>query len=69
MLDLVKAFDKVQQWLLLREAIALGYPLKLLRLSIATYQLKRLIRVGCVMSEMVMAALASLQGQVSPRRR
>ena len=36
LLDLIKAFDKVSLWLLVREAVALVYPLKLLRLSIAT---------------------------------
>ena len=37
----------------MREAVALGYPLKLLRLSIATYQLRRVIRVGNVASKVV----------------
>ena len=51
LLDLIKAFDKVPRWLLVREAVASGYPLKLLRLPIATYQLKRVIRVGKVVSK------------------
>ena len=55
LLDLIKAFDKVPRWLLVREAVALGYPLKLLRLSIATYQLKRVIRVGKVVSKVIEA--------------
>jgi len=55
LLDLIKAFDYVPRWLLVREAIELGYPLKLLRLSIATYQLKRVIRVGAVVSKVVSA--------------
>ena len=55
LLDLVKAFDKVPLWLLVREAVALGYPLRILKLSIATYQLGRLIRIGSVVSKMVMA--------------
>ena len=55
LLDLVKAFDKVPLWLLVREGIALGYPLRLLRLSIATYQLKRVIRVGKVISKGIYA--------------
>ena len=62
LLDLVKAFDKVPLWLLIREAIALGYPLRLLRLSIATYQLKRVIRVGSVISKVVMAATGITAG-------
>ena len=55
LLDLIKAFDKVPRWLLVREAVALGYPLKLLRLSIATYQLRRVIQVGKVVSKVVWA--------------
>ena len=62
LLDLSKAFDKVPLWLLIREAIALGYPLKLLRLSIATYQLKRVMRVGRVVSKVVMAVTGITAG-------
>ena len=35
MLDLAKAFDKAPGWVLVREAIRLGYPLWLLRLALA----------------------------------
>jgi len=52
---LVKAFDRITQWLLVREDIALGYPLKLLRLSIAVYKLNRVIRIGGVVSHSVVA--------------
>lgn len=62
LLDLVKAFDKVPLWLLVREAVALGYPVKLLRLSIVAYQLKRVIRVGSVVSRMVMAVTGITAG-------
>ena len=62
LLDLVKAFDKVPLWLLVREAVALGYPLKLLRLSIATHQLKRVIRLCSVVSKMVMAVTGITAG-------
>ena len=55
LLDLVKVFDNVPQWLLIREAIALGYPLWILRLSIATYRLGRVVRIGSVVSKMLMA--------------
>ena len=55
LLDLVKAFDHVPQWLLIREGIARGYPLWILKLSIATYRLGRVIRIGSVVSNMVMA--------------
>ena len=69
LLDLVKAFDKVPLWLLIREAIALGYPLRLLRLSIATYQLKRVIRVGSVISKVVMATTGITAGSGLPLRK
>ena len=46
LLDLVKAFDRILLWLLVREAIALGYPLRVLRLSVAVYKLSRVIRIG-----------------------
>ena len=54
LLDLVKAFDRIPLWLLVREAV-LGYPLKVLRLSIAVYQMIRVIRVGGVVSHSVLA--------------
>ena len=50
LLDLVKAFDRVPLWLLIREARIMGYPLKLLRLSIAVYKMARAIRIGTVVS-------------------
>lgn len=46
LLDLVKAFDRIPLWLLVREAIALGYPLRVLRLSVAGYKFSRIIRIG-----------------------
>ena len=55
LLDLVKAFDRVPLWLLVSEAVALGYPLKILRLSLATYLLERVIRIGSVVSKSVWA--------------
>ena len=41
LLDLVKAFERAPCWLLVQEAVAMGYPLWLLSLSIATYRLPR----------------------------
>ena len=67
LLDLVKAFDKVPLWLLIREAIALEYPLRILRLSIATYQLKRRIRIGKVFSREVPAFCGWHHGRVCVR--
>ena len=45
LLDLVKAFNRIPLWLLVREAIALGYPLRVLRLSVAVCKLSRVIRI------------------------
>ena len=69
LLDLVKAFDRVPLWLLVREAAALGYPLKMLRLSIATYLLERIIRIGSVVSKSVWALRALRLDQVLLRRK
>ena len=55
LLDLVKAFERVPYWLLVREAVELGYPMWMLRLSIATYKLPRTLRVGAVYSKMIVA--------------
>ena len=51
----MKAFDRVPRWLLQQEAIVLGYPLKILRLSMATYAVERVIRIGKVVSKGVWA--------------
>ena len=55
LLDLVKAFDRVPLWLLIREAVELKYPLRILRLSIAVYKHRRTIRIGKVVSYCVWA--------------
>ena len=51
----MKVFERVRYWLLVREALGLGYPLWMLRLSIATYKLPRVIRVGTCYSDVVLA--------------
>ena len=51
LLDLVKAFERIPYRVLLREARKLGYPLRMLRLTIATYRLPRVIRVGEALSD------------------
>ena len=53
LLDLVKAFERVPHDVLLREAIRLQYPLWLLRLSLATYRLARVLRVEGAISRIV----------------
>ena len=55
LLDLVKAFERVPYWLLVQEALHMGYPLWLLRLSISTYKLPRTLRVGKVCSALSIA--------------
>ena len=45
LLDFVRAFDRIPYALIVREAIALEYPLHILRLSVATYRIKRVIRI------------------------
>ena len=62
LLDLVKAFERIPYRVLLREAIRLGYPLRLLRLAIATYKLPRVIRVGGAYSDLVWAVRGIVAG-------
>ena len=65
LLDLVKAFDRIPHWLLVREAVALGYPLWFIRLSLETYLLKRVIRVRKVVSMEVRAVRGITAGSGS----
>ena len=53
LLDLVKAFERIPYRVLLCKATRLGYPLRLLKLAIATYKLPRVIRVGNAISDLV----------------
>ena len=46
LLDLVKAFERVPHHILVRSAIKLGFPMWLLRLSLAAYRLPRVLRLG-----------------------
>ena len=62
LLDLVKAFERIPYRVLLREAKALGYPLRLLRLAIATYKLPRVVRVGVAHSDLVWATRGIVAG-------
>lgn len=55
LLDLVKAFERVPHHILVREARRLGYPLLVLRLSLAAYRLPRTLRIGQVFSFLVTA--------------
>lgn len=53
--DLIKAFERVPLDILVREAIALGYPLRILKLSLAAYRLLRVLGVSSVIAEGVIA--------------
>ena len=55
LLDLVKAFERVPHHILVQEALHLGYPLWLLRLSLAAYGLGRVLRVDGAISSLVLA--------------
>ena len=56
------AFDLVPHWVLIREGLDLGYPLWLLRLSLATYKMKRVLRVKKVVSGLVWAFMGMTAG-------
>ena len=55
LLDMVKCFDRVAHDIILREAIALEYPLWMVRLSLAAYRMRRTVRVGIAYSACVLA--------------
>ena len=51
----MKAFDSVPYHILVREAKDLGYPLRILRLSLLTYVMPRTLRVGLVFTKTLVA--------------
>ncbi len=53
LLDMVKAFERVPRQQLVDEAARVGYPLHLLRLSLAAYKLPRVVMIGGVVSRRV----------------
>ena len=55
LLDLVKAFDRIPQWLLVREAIALGYPLEATPFVDRSVQAQQGYPIGGVVSHSVVA--------------
>ena len=56
LLDLVKAFERVPHRLLVQEALELGFPLWILRLSLAAYRLPWTLRVGEAFSYLLTGA-------------
>ena len=55
LLDLVKAFETVPHWVLVEAAKLKGYPIALLKLSLAAYRLARSIGVDGVYSRLIVA--------------
>ena len=55
LLDVVKTFERIPYRVLKREADRLGYPIRMIRLAIATYWLHRVIRLGTAFSDLVVA--------------
>lgn len=55
LVDLVKAYERIPHWVLLREAKRLGYPIWLLQLSVATCRLLRAIRTDSAVSLTILA--------------
>lgn len=56
LLDLVKAFERVPHAALVQRAVSLGYNIRLLRVSLASYRLPRVLRLDGVCSQLVVAA-------------
>ena len=63
LLDLVKAFETVPYHLLVKAAVAKGYPLVVLRLSIAAYRLARSLGVDGIYSKLLLATRVSRLAQ------
>lgn len=60
--DLVKAFERIPYPVLVREAIRLGYPLRLIRLATAIYKLPRVVRVYMAYSDLIHAIRGNVAG-------
>ena len=56
MVDLAKAFHKVPHWVLVREGRRLNYPMWMMKLSISTYRMARVLRKGQTISGSIMAS-------------
>ena len=55
LLDLVKAFETVPHWVLVKAARASGYPIVIIRLSLAAYRLLRSVGIDGVYSRLIKA--------------
>ena len=54
LLDIEKAYERIPHHVLVREAHARGYPLALLRLSLAGYRIARIVGVGGIFSRPIL---------------
>jgi len=64
LLDLVKAFERIQYWYLLQQVQAYGYSIALLRLSVASYDLVRVVGVDSVVAAPLFAGRGITAGSV-----
>ena len=64
LLDLVKAFERVPHQVLVRNAIDHGYNLWMLRLSLSTYRMHRVLIVDGVASDTMLASRGITAGGV-----
>ena len=71
LLDLVKAFERIQHRHLVKQAVKLGYPMWMIRLSIATYRMRRVLRIGEAVSDTVVATrgITAGSGTATPEMR
>lgn len=60
--DLVKAYERIPHWVLLREAHKRGYLRWLLQLSVAVYRLLRVTRLDEAISDVIQALLGIVAG-------
>ena len=67
-MDLEKAFDRVPYHVVVEAAKRWGYPLKILRLSLASYQLRRVVGVGGIFSDYIMPIRELAAGSVHATR-
>ncbi len=64
LLDMIKCFEHVALQALIEEAIAVGYPIFVLQLSVASYLLPRSIRIDGVYSRLIVAKRGITAGSV-----
>ena len=68
-MDLVKAYERIPQWVLVREAEQHGYPILVIRLSVAVCYLLGVTRVDEAVSQAIQAFRGIAAGQAKPPQR